>query len=163
MSEGPAHPSAPSAASAPAPEGVSFSEEQRESLRALAASMSFVGVCLMLFGVLLGVLALGALYTGFATSGLAFAAGVATAIAVAYIPAAWWAMSAGRSLSALVRTRGRDAERLMEAVGHLRMLFGFARAVIIVQALVIAAVGGNLLCGTLVMGKSGKGSDGFGV
>src|SRR5260370_1473744 len=68
MSEGPAHPSAPGGV--PTPEAVSFSEQQRESLRALAASMSFVGVCLMLFGVLLGVLALGALYTGFATSGL---------------------------------------------------------------------------------------------
>src|SRR5260370_40270531 len=72
MSEGPAHPSAPGGV--PTPEAVSFSEQQRESLRALAASMSFVGVCLMLFGVLLGVLALGALYTGFATSGLAPAA-----------------------------------------------------------------------------------------
>jgi hypothetical protein len=156
MSEGPAHPSAPGAAPAPAPQGVSFSEEQRESLRALAASMSFVGVCLMLFGVLLGVLALGALYIGFATSGLAFGAGVATAIAVAYIPSAWWAMSAGRSLSALVRTRGRDAERLMEAVGHLRMLFGFARVVIIVQALAIAAVGGILVWCTFAMDKGGK-------
>ncbi|HEV3193086.1 MAG TPA: hypothetical protein VGY54_21410 [Polyangiaceae bacterium] len=160
MSEDPAHPSAPGGA--PAPEAVSFSEEQRESLRALAASMSFVGVCLMLFGVLLGVLALGALYIGFATSGLALAAGIATTIAVAYVPAAWWAMSAGRSLSALVRTRGRDAERLMEAVRHLRMLFGFARAVIIVQALVIAAAGGILVWCTFAMDKGGKCWDVFG-
>jgi TRAP-type mannitol/chloroaromatic compound transport system permease large subunit len=156
MSEGPAYPSAPGAVPAQPSEGVSFSEEQRESLRALSASMSFVGVCLMLFGLLLGVLALGALYIGFATSGLALAAGIATAIALAYIPAAWWAMSAGRSLSALVRTRGRDAERLMEAIGHLRMLFGFARAVIIVQALIIAAAGGILVWCTFVMDKGGK-------
>jgi hypothetical protein len=124
--------------------------------------MSFVGVCLMLFGVLLGVLALGALYIGFATSGLALAAGIAATIAAFYVPAAWWAMSAGRSLSALVRTRGRDAERLMEAVGHLRMLFGFARAVIIVQALVIAAAGGILVWCTFAMDKGGKCWDAFG-
>src|SRR5260370_1958138 len=154
MSEGPAHPSAPGGV--PTPEAVSFSEQQRESLRALAASMSFVGVCLMLFGVLLGVLALGALYTGFATSGLALAAGVATTIAVAYIPAAWWAMSAARSLSALVRTRGRDAERLMEAVGHLRILFRFARPVIIVQSLVIAAGAGSPGLLTTSLDNSGK-------
>lgn len=133
-----------------------FSQDEKESFRALAASMSFVGVCLILFGVLLGMLAAGALYSGFATSGLATGAGVALVVAVAYLPAGWWAMSGGRSLSALVRTRGRDAQHLLEAVAQLRRLFGFARAMIIVQALVIAAVAGIFVWCSFVVDKTGK-------
>ena len=72
---------------------VEFSEGERESLRALAASMSFVGVCLILFGALLGMLAAGALYSGFATSGLATGAIAGLVVAIAYLPAGWWAMS----------------------------------------------------------------------
>jgi hypothetical protein len=136
--------------------GVSFSEEQRESFRALAASMSFVGVCSILFGVLLGLLAAGALYSGFTTNGLTVLAVVVLGVSVGYIPAGWWAMAGGRSLSALVSTRGRDVAHLMASVKQLRALFGFARAVIIVQALVIAAVAGVLVWCTLVVDKGTK-------
>ena len=118
--------------------------------------MSFVGVCLVLFGLMLAVLASGALYSGFATSGLAALAVGSLVVAAAYLPAGWWAMSGGRSLSALVATRGRDKQNLLEAVGHLRLLFGLARAMIIVQALVIAAAGGAVLWCTLVADKGGK-------
>lgn len=135
---------------------VEFSESDKESLRALAASMSFVGVCLILFGVLLGMLAAGALYSGFATSGLATGAVAALGVAVAYLPAGWWAMSGGRSLSALVLTRGRDAQHLLSAVGQLRRLFGLARAMIIVQALVFAAVIGVFFWCSFVVDKSAK-------
>ncbi len=131
--------------------GPEFSEEQKDSFRALAASMSFVGVCLMLFGVLLGVFALGAVYSGFAVNGAAI-----VAVAAAYAPAAWWTMSAGRSLSALVRTRGGDMGYLMEAVGQMRLLFGFARAVIILQALLIAAAAGIFVWCTFVVDKGGR-------
>jgi hypothetical protein len=135
---------------------VEFSESERESLRALAASMSFVGVCLILFGVLLGMLAAGALYSGFATSGLATGAVAAVVVAVAYLPAGWWAMSGGRSLSALVRTRGRDAQHLLATVAQLRRLFGLARAMIIVQALVIAAVAGIFVWCSFLVDKTAK-------
>ena len=138
------------------PGHVEFSEGERESLRALAASMSFVGVCLILFGGLLGILAAGALYSGFATSGLAMGAVVALVVAVAYLPAGWWAMSGGRSLSALVRTRGRDAHHLLEAVGQMRRLFGLARALIIVQALVIAGVMSVFIWCSFVVDKTAK-------
>ncbi len=141
------------------PEGsghVEFSEGERESLRALAASMSFVGVCLVLFGALLGMLAAGALYSGFATNGLEAGALAALAVAVAYLPAGWWAMSGGRSLSALVLTRGRDAQHLSEAVHQLRRLFGLARAMIIVQALVIAGMIGVIFWCSFMVEKSTK-------
>jgi hypothetical protein len=138
------------------PGHVEFSEGERESLRALAASMSFVGVCLILFGGLLGMLAAGALYSGFATSGLATGAVAALVVAVAYLPAGWWAMSGGRSLSALVLTRGRDAQHLLAAVSQLRRLFGLARAMIIVQALVFAAVIGAFFWCSFVVDKSAK-------
>jgi hypothetical protein len=138
------------------PGHVEFSEGERESLRALAASMSFVGVCLILFGALLGMLAAGALYSGFATSGLATGAVAALVVAVAYLPAGWWAMSGGRSLSALVLTRGRDAQHLLAAVSQLRRLFGLARAMIIVQALVFAAVIGVFFWCSFVVDKSAK-------
>jgi hypothetical protein len=121
--------------------GTEFTEAHKESFRALAQSMSFVGVCLMLFGCLSGTLAVGALYSGYAISGLAIAATVAAALAGSYIAAAWWTAAAGRALSTLVRTRGRDLDHLMEAVGHLRKLFGFARALIIVQAALLASIG----------------------
>jgi len=133
-----------------------FSDDERESFRALAASMSFVGVCLVLFGTLLGILAAGALYSGFATSGLAGLAVGALLVAASYVPAGWWAMSGGRALSALVRTRGRDAQHLLEAVAQLRLFFGFARAVIIVQAVVIAAASGIVFWCTFVVDKGSK-------
>ena len=128
-----------------------FDDDQKDAFRALAASMSFVGVCLMLFGVLLGVFAIGAVYSGFALNG-----GVIVAVAAAYAPAAWWTMSAGRSLSGLVRTRGGDMTYLMEAVGQMRLLFGFARAVIIVQALLISALTGVFVWCTFLADKAGR-------
>jgi hypothetical protein len=153
MGDGPRF--AASGASEGAPRG-DFSEDERESFRALGASMSFVGVCLVLFGGLLGILAAGALYSGFATSGLAGLAVAALVVAASYVPAGWWAMSGGRALSALVRTRGRDAQHLLDAVAQLRLFFGLARAVIIVQALVIAAAGGVVFWCSFVADKGTK-------
>jgi hypothetical protein len=134
-----------------------FDDDQKDAFRALAASMSFVGVCLMLFGVLLGVFAIGAVYSGFALNG-----GIIVAVAAAYAPAAWWTMSAGRSLSGLVRTRGGDMTFLMEAVGQMRLLFGFARAVIIVQALLISALAGIFVWCTFLADKAGRCWSGWG-
>ena len=101
-------------------------------------------------------LAAGALYSGFATSGLATGAIAALVVAVAYLPAGWWAMSGGRSLSALVRTRGRDAQHLLDAVGQMRRLFGLARAMIILQALVIAGGMGVFFWCSFVVDKAAK-------
>jgi hypothetical protein len=118
--------------------------------------MSFVGVCLMLFGALMGVLAAGALYSGFATSGLAVAAAVGVALALAFVPAGWWTMSAGRNLTDLVQTRGQDLERLLAAVAQLRRLFSFARAVIIVFAALVVFAAGALVWCTFVLDRGGK-------
>jgi hypothetical protein len=114
-----------------------FSEAHRETFRGLAASMSFVGVCTFLFGALSVVFALGELYEGFVPNA------VGTAVmAVLDVVVAVWMLSAGRALSGMLRTRGRDVEYLMEAMTHLRRLFGLVRVVIIVVALlvVVAAV-----------------------
>lgn len=127
-----------------------FDDAQRDAFRALAASMSFVGVCALLFGVLAAFFALLAAYAGFALDGVGIAVGAAACALVA-----WWTMSAGRSLSALVRTRGRDVEHLMEAVRHLRLLFGFARVVIIVYALAIVGLAGLVVWCTFVRGSGG--------
>src|SRR2546430_10453745 len=113
----------PSAPDAPRPgtskEGAyEFTDTSKDSFRALAASMSFVGVCAMLFGALASVFALGALYAGL----LALAIGTACGAAFSLVTA-WWTMSAGRSLSALVATRGRDVGHLMRATAQLRRLF----------------------------------------
>jgi hypothetical protein len=98
--------------------------------------MSFVGVSGLLLGGLGGVIfGLVALYAGY----------VGTSVAVLVAAAmwsfvAWWTTSAGRSLGALVRTHGRDIERLMEAVGQLRLLFGFAQVVLVVCTFVAVLV-----------------------
>jgi hypothetical protein len=128
-----------------------FSDDQKESFRALAASVSFVGVCTMLFGVMAVLFALGAVYSGFATNGIGLGVGAALLLVMA-----WWTVSAGRSLSALVSTRGRDVERLMEAVEQLRRLFGFARVAIIVVALLVVVVAGAIVWCTLGADKGGK-------
>jgi hypothetical protein len=144
--------SRPSASSVPgARADYEFSDGDRDSIRALAASVSFVGVCLMLLGVLSGVFALGAVYAGFVPSGLGLVAGAAVSILVA-----WWMMSAGRSLSALVATRGRDVEHLMGAVAQLRRLFGFARVAVIVFALLGAAFAGTIFWCTFAADKGGR-------
>jgi hypothetical protein len=142
-------PSAPTVAGARA--DYAFSDEDRDSIRALAASMSFVGVCLMLLGVLSAVFALGAVYAGFVPSGLGLLVGAAVCVLVA-----WWMMSAGRSLSALVATRGRDVDHLMGAVAQLRRLFGFARVAVILFALLGAAVAGVIFWCTFAADKAGR-------
>lgn len=135
----------------PAAGAFDFSDAQKDRFRALAASVSFVGVCTMLFGAMSAVFALVAVYAGFAANGV----GLAVAAAMLLVMA-WWTVSAGRSLSALVSTRGRDVERLMEAVDQLRRLFGFARVAIIVVAIVVVVSAGAIVWCTLVVDKSGR-------
>jgi hypothetical protein len=107
-----------------------FSEGDRETLSALAASASFVGVCLVLSGALMGVFGAGAFYAGFTSGGASLLGGAVVAVAEG-----WWTMSAGRSLTSLVVTRGRDVDHLMAAVDQLRRLFAFCRVTIIASAL----------------------------
>jgi hypothetical protein len=144
---------APPARIAPAPQPgeYEFSEDAKEHLAALAASTSFVGVCVMLLGLMSGTFALAAGYGGFT----AIAVGLVIGAAVC-MPLGWWSTSAGRSLSALVRTRGRDVAHLMEAVGQLRRLFGFARVFIIVYALAAALAGGAFVWCNFVVEKGGR-------
>jgi hypothetical protein len=131
--------------------GRDFSEDQKESFRSLAGSMSFVGVCLILFGGLLAAFAAVALYAGFPWGALGL-----VVVAVAYVPTGWWTMSAGRSLSGIVRTRGGDLDYLMEAVGQLRRLFAFVRAIIIVQTLLATALAGAFTWCTIASDKASK-------
>jgi hypothetical protein len=161
MSDGPRSPAGPapasptsSPASAPrhaAPVEYEFSEAHKETFRALAASVSFVGVCTMLFGAMAVLFGLGAVYAGYAPNGVGLGVG-----ALLLLVMAWWTVSAGRSLSALVSTRGRDVERLMEAVEQLRRLFGFARVAIIGVSLVLVVVAGAIVWCTLAADKGGK-------
>jgi hypothetical protein len=154
-----AAPAAP-AAPAPAPQAggpYEFSDAHKESFRALAASVSFVGACTLLFTVLTLIFGLGEIYMSLVPSGIAMvvASGINGVMA-------WWMVSAGRSLSAMVRTRGRDVELLMESVVHLRRLFGLWRVSIIVLALAITAGGAVVVWCTFVVERGGKCFGAFG-
>jgi hypothetical protein len=105
----------------------------------------------MLFGVLSGVFALGAFYAGYAVNGAGLLVGAAVFVAVA-----WWTVSAGRALSSMVVTRGRDVERLMQAVGHLRRLFGFTRVSIIVVAVGLVVAAGVIVWCTMLGDKGSR-------
>ncbi len=140
----------PRVSAAPPAGEYEFSETHKEDLAALAASTSFVGVCVMLLGLMSGTFALAAGYGGFAAIGAGLVIGAAVCL-----PLGWWSTSAGRSLSALVRTRGRDVAHLMDAVGQLRRLFGFARVFIIVYALAAAAAGAAFVWCNFVVEKGG--------
>jgi heme exporter protein D len=147
-----APPRPPDAQAQPAKDvGYEFVDAHKESFRALAASMSFVGVCTMLFAALSGVFFAGELYAGFVWA----AVGMATLAAVCVLTA-WWMMSAGRALSGLVGTRGRDVEHLMAAVVHLRRFFGLARVVIVILAIAVVAASGLVVWCTLVVDRGGK-------
>jgi hypothetical protein len=136
---------------APRPE-YEFSEADRERFRGLAQSMSFVGACVtFLLGGLVGVGGLGAIYSGFAGVGVGL-----LAIAAVSATLGWWTMSAGRSLSSLVRTHGRDIGHLMDAIVPMRRLFGFALVIVIlVTMLGMLACAGVAWC-TLVGEGGGK-------
>src|SRR5262249_53064442 len=110
-----------------------FSDEQRDKLQSLAASTSFVGVCLMLLAALGVTFALGAAASGLPAAAMGLFAG-----ALLCAITAWWTVSAGRSLAALVATRGKDVEHLMAAVGQLHRLFAFGCVAIVVAALAAA-------------------------
>jgi hypothetical protein len=111
----------------------------------------------MLFGAMSAVFGFVALYAGFAVNGLAL-----VAAAGLFLSTAWWTVSAGRALSSLVTTRGRDIDRLMEAVAQLRRLFGFARVVIILLTLGVVFVAAAIVYCTLVVDKGGRCFAGFG-
>lgn len=138
---------------APRPEPLpyEFSDVHKESFRALGASMSFVGVCTMMFALLSAIFALGEVYMGFVPNGLGTAAAAGL-----YGVMAWWMVSAGRSLAAMVRTRGRDVEQLMEAVVQLRRLFGLARVVIILLAMLVTVGGAAVVWCNFVVERGGK-------
>jgi hypothetical protein len=150
-------PSAPRASSASPGGEYEFSEDHKEGFAALAASMSFVGVCVMLLGLMSATFGLTAAYAGYVAVGGGLAAG-----ALVCLPLGWWATSAGRSLSTLVRTRGRDVALLMAAVVQLRRLFGFALVFIIVYALAAAVAGGGFVWCNFLQEKGGKCFAGFG-
>ncbi len=134
----------------PAPD-YEFSDAHKEAFQGLAASLSFVGVCTMLLGVMSCLFALGAVYAGYVANGV-----VLLVCAGAFVVTAWWTVSAGRALSSMVSTRGRDIERLMEAVTHLRRLFGFTRVAIIFAAIALVAVAGLIVWCTVLMDKGGR-------
>jgi hypothetical protein len=144
--------SSPSASTpSPAAPSYEFSDAHKDSFRALAASVSFVGVCTLMFAGLSAVFACGELFLGFVPNGLV------TALATGLFGVmAWWMVSAGRSLSAMVRTRGQDVERLMEAVVQLRKLFGLARVVIILLAMAVTVGGALVVWCNLIVEKGGK-------
>jgi len=137
----------------PPPPAVSydFSDADKDSFRALAASVSFVGVCTLMFAGLSAVFACGELFMGFVPNGL----GTALATGV-------FGVTAGCSLSAMVRTRGQDVERLMEAVSQLRKLFGLARVVIILLAMAVTVGGALVVWCNVIVEKGGKCFGGLG-
>jgi hypothetical protein len=113
---------------------------------------------MMLLGGLGGaIFGLVAFAEGFAANGVAVLVGAAV-----WIPMAWWIMSGGRSLGALVRTHGRDVHRVMEAVGSLRLLFGFARVVILVLTLAVMLVAAGIVWCTVIGQGGGKCFGAFG-
>jgi len=134
----------------PKPEGFEFSDVQKESFRALSMSMSFLGVFVMLLGGLSAVFALGALYEGFAVAGVGFGS-----FAVVLMLMASWLLGGGRSLSAMMRTKGRDIDYLMEAVAQLRRYFGLTLILLMigmmatVAAVVFCAMGSGKCFGLL--------------
>jgi len=135
-----------------------FADDDKDSFRALAASVSFVGVCAVLLGALGVLFVAGAVYGGFVAVGAALAL-----VAALLLLSGWWMVSAGRSLSALVRTRGRDVQDLMEAVTQFRRLFGLACVVVVVVALgAVAAAGGLVVWCTSGADNSGRCSALFG-
>lgn len=112
--------------------GFEFSDLHKESFAALAGSVIFLGVCALLLAGVSALGALGALVEGYAP----YAAGAIVG-ALVYGVAAGWMLSAGRSLSAMLRTRGRDVELLMQAIAQLRRLF----ALVMVMTLLLVAAG----------------------
>jgi hypothetical protein len=116
----------------PSPGGYEFAESHKETFGGLAQSMSFVGVCSMLFGALACLFGLAAFYEGFVPNGVG-----AMVVGIVSTLMAWWMMSAGRSLAALVRTRGRDVEHLMEAVSQLRRMFAVALPIVLLSMMAI--------------------------
>ncbi len=101
-----------------------FSDDHKESFAALAGSVIFLGVCALLFAAVSVMGALGALVEGYpdVCGGGGGPEGSSTGVMAA------WMLSAGRSLSGMLRTRGKDIELLMQAVRQLRRIFALVMA-----------------------------------
>jgi hypothetical protein len=105
----------------------------------------------MLLGLMSATFGLAAAVGGYAPVGVGLIAGGAVCA-----PFGWWTTSAGRSLSAMVRTRGRDVAYLMDAVAQLRKLFGFARVFIIIYALAAGVAAAGFVWCNFVVEKGGR-------
>jgi hypothetical protein len=123
-----------------------FSDSHKESFAALAGSVIFLGVCALLFASVSVMGALGALVEGYP----AFAAAAVVGALVYGVMAAWM-LSAGRALSGMLRTRGKDIELLMQAVRQLRRFFALVMGLTLLSlatamaALWCVATGGKCL------------------
>ena len=135
----------------PGPEEYEFSEAHKEGFAALAASASFVGVCVMMLGAMSALFALAAGYGGYVPIGIGL-----TAVAAVCVPLGWWATAAGRSLSAMVRTRGRDVAYLIDAGRAAPEALRSWRVFIIVYALAAAVAAAGFVWCNFVLDKGGR-------
>lgn len=104
-----------------------FTPQQNEAIGGLASAMRFVGICLMIWGVL-------QILTLFAGNVLALISGVICLLT------GIWTNSAASSFRSMVDTKGRDIANLMQAVGSLRSLYNLQRVLIII-ALILIPIG----------------------
>ncbi len=113
-----------------------FLEDHKDVLRGLASALIIAGVSVILFGGIGALLVAAAeLYAGASSIALG-AVGVAGIVVVL----ASWMLSAGRSLAAIVSTRGRSIELLMASTMALRRFFLCLGVLVVAAALAGTAV-----------------------
>ncbi|MGH6915138.1 MAG: hypothetical protein ACREH3_15720, partial [Geminicoccales bacterium] len=93
-----------------------FTPGQNETVRTLASRMRWVGIFLIVLGILAAIAGI----LSFAEPALAISALIQAAI---YIVIGIWTMSAAGSFTLIVHTAGKDVANLMDALGALRKLY----------------------------------------
>jgi hypothetical protein len=102
-----------------------FNEQQNTQLAKLATSMTFVGVMMIVLGVICGLSVLAGEVSGVITG-------------VLYVLIGVWTRSAGQSLRSIVDTEGNDISHLMDAIGNLGKLYLLQKWLVILAIIALA-------------------------
>jgi hypothetical protein len=115
-----------------------FTDRQNEVLRSLSRDMLWVGVPLVLVGILYGVGLLVSVIRSFQDPHFLLQAALVGLAMLFYLALGTWTNRSARAFKEIVLTRGRDIDHLMDALDNLRKMYGLLSLIIKIYVVIVA-------------------------
>lgn len=116
-------------------QGYEFSGSQNELIADLAKKMNFVGILLMVIGILSLISSIIALFAAFSQGAFDFSSLVQ---GVLLLLVGLWTRNAAQSFKRVVSTTGADIENIMGALAELRKLYTLQYWIVIITLVFLA-------------------------